>query len=75
MTNPKQALKMAYRVPCTIKPPQTWQAEHKIRQYRLISAIDADLMSEQTAEMFDAFDNFLRFTWVNACPVCLLSTN
>jgi len=58
MTNPKQALKMAYRVPCTIKPPQTWQAEHKIRQYRLISAIDADLMSEQTAKCLTLLTTF-----------------
>jgi len=75
MTNPKQALKMAYRVPCTIKPPQTWHAEHKARQYRLINAIDADIITPETAEIFDAFDNFLRLTWINASPICLLSSN
>lgn len=74
MTNPKQALKMTYRVPTTVKAPN-WHAEHKTRQYRLINAIDADIITPETAEIFDAFDNFLRFTWVNACPVCLLSTN
>ena len=67
--------KLAYRIEITIKPRQSWQTEHKARQYRLISAIDANIITPETAEIFDAFDNFLRFCWVNACPVCLLSTN
>jgi hypothetical protein len=74
MTNPKQALKMAYRVSTIIKAPN-WHAEHKARQYRLINAIDADIITPETAEIFDAFDNFLRLTWINASPICLLSSN
>ena len=37
--------------------------------------IDSDYISEACAEMLDSFDNFLRYTWLNACVVCLYSSN
>ena len=66
--------KMNYRIESPIPAP-CWQAEHKARQYRLIIAIDSDYISEACAEMLDSFDNFLRYTWLNACVVCLYSSN
>ena len=66
--------KMSYRVSTLVKAP-TWQSEHKARQYRLILAIDENILNEFTAEYFDAFDNYLRYCWVNACVPCLVCTN
>ena len=74
MINTQKAPKMYFRITCTVKAPN-WHTEHKARQYRLIEAIDQNIISEQCAEMLDAFDNFLRFTWVSASPICLLSSN